>query len=197
MSAKQASCWSVLFLLGLSVWVLVAVAGCNEGRDAGAIQPETVTDYLHAVIEADRTFYTMQVVERLQKQGKMVATEDWRVKHTLPLPAQFLKESSALAALTGTKVRYSLIGLYPINPHNAPHTEFEKKGLEQVELNPAQSYTGYVMDGTDRYFTAVYADRAVTAACVTCHNAHPGSSKKDFKLNDVMGAIVISIPVTR
>jgi hypothetical protein len=47
--------------------------------------------------------------------------------------------------------------------------------------------------GANRYFEAVYADLAVTQACIGCHNAHPDSPKRDFKLNDVMGAIVISI----
>ncbi|MGH7206742.1 MAG: Tll0287-like domain-containing protein [Nitrospiraceae bacterium] len=158
---------------------------------------ETVADYLHAVIEADRTFYTIQVVERLQKRGKMVASEDWRVSHTLPLPAQFLMESNELATLTGTKVRYRLIGLWPINPQNAAATEFERKGLEDVRMNPESRHSGIITSGGERYFQAVYADRAVTQACIGCHNAHPRSPKRDFKLNDVLGAIVITIPVER
>lgn len=49
--------------------------------------------------------------------------------------------------------------------------------------------------GETRYFQAVYADLAATQACLGCHNAHPDSPKRDFKLNDVMGALVITIPV--
>jgi hypothetical protein len=177
----------------LTCWSLSA-CGKQPGATAG-IPPETVADYLHAVVEADRTFYTVQVVERLQKRGKMVASEDWRVSHTLPLPAQFLMESSELAAKTGTKVRYRLIGLWPINPQNGPATEFERKGLEDVRMNPERRYSGMVTSGGERYFQAVYADRAVTQACIGCHNAHPRSPKRDFKLNDVMGGIVISIPL--
>ncbi|MGH7235927.1 MAG: Tll0287-like domain-containing protein [Nitrospiraceae bacterium] len=161
------------------------------------IPPETVADYLHAVVEADRTFYTIQVVERLQKRGKMVASEDWRISHTLPLPAQFLMESSELAAKTGTKVRYRLIGLWPINPQNGPATEFERKGLEDVKMNPERRHSGIVTMGGERSFQAVYADRAVTQACIGCHNAHPRSPKRDFKLNDVMGGILIAIPLSQ
>src|SRR4051812_16376561 len=69
------------------------------------IPPETVADYLHAVIEADRTFYTLHVVERLKASGTIAAAEDWRAKkNVLPLPAQFLRESGELAAMTGSKV---------------------------------------------------------------------------------------------
>jgi len=189
--------WGViLMMLGTGALIGCAPAADQSGTHV-SIPAETVADYVHAVIEADRTFYTMQVVERLQKQGKMVASEDWRVKHTLPLPAQFLKESSELAAMTGTKVRYHLIGLWPINPSNGAATDFERKGLEAVRQHPEQAYTGYLAEGDKRYFGAVYADRAVTQACIGCHNAHPASPKKDFKRDDVMGAIVITIPLDR
>jgi len=178
----------------LTCWSLSA-CGKQPGATAG-IPPETVADYLHAVIEADRTFYTIQVVERLQKMGKMVASEDWRVSHTLPLPAQFLMESNELAAKTGTKVHYRLIGLWPINPQNGPATEFERKGLEDVRMNPERQHSGMVTSGGERYFQAVYADRAVTQACIGCHNAHPKSPKRDFRLNDAVGGIVITIPLS-
>lgn len=100
----------------------------GRAADLPGISPETVTDYIHAVIEADRTFRTIHVVERMQKQGGSPAAEKLRVeKKTLPLPVQFLAEASDLASKTGTKVRYRLISLWPINPHNAPDGESEKK----------------------------------------------------------------------
>lgn len=186
------------FAIIVALLILPTLSTCAPDTSARVSLPiETVADYVHAVIEADRTFYTIQVVERLQKRGKMVASEDWRVSHTLPLPAQFLMESNELAALTGTKVRYRLIGLWPINQQNAPATEFERKGLEDVRMNPERRNSGIVTSGGERYFQAVYADRAVTQACIGCHNAHPKSPKRDFKLNEVMGGIVITIPVER
>jgi len=183
----------VATMIVLGCWILSA-CGKQPGTAAG-IPPETVADYLHAVIEADRTFYTVHVVERLQNRGTLVASENWRVANTLPLPAQFLMESSELAAKIGSKVRYRLIGLWPINPQNGPTTEFERKGLEDVQAHPERPYTGTITSGKDQFFEAVYADRAVMQACIGCHNAHPKSPKRDFKLNDTMGAIVITIPV--
>jgi len=35
----------------------------------------------------------------------------------------------------------------------------------------------------------------VAHACAECHNRHPNSPRRDYKLNDVMGGIVITIPV--
>jgi len=167
-------------------------------KDSGAsikIAPETVADYVHAVIEADRIFYTLHVVERMQAKGLMTASENWRVSHTLPLPAQFLKESGELAAITGARIQYRLIGLWPINPQNAAASDFEKKGLEEVRAHPERPYTGVVTLGGNRYFQAIYADRAFAQACIGCHNAHPRSGKQDFKINDVLGGVLISFPL--
>jgi hypothetical protein len=189
---------TVLAVTGTLVLCLSGSASSATGSDLPGIPPETVADYIHAVIEADRTFYTVHVVERMQKQGGAPAAENWRAqKKTLPLPAQFLMEASDLAAKTGTKVRYRLISLWPINPNNAPDDELEKKGLEAVRQQPEQSTTATVKIDGQTYFQAIYADRAVTQACVGCHNAHPHSPKKDFKLNDVMGGLVIEIPLSK
>ena len=39
------------------------------------------------------------------------------------------------------------------------------------------------------------ADRMASDACVTCHNTHPDSPKKDWKLKDVRGALEVVVPI--
>ena len=179
----------------VAVALLLIAVGSGAGEQRG-IPPETVADYLHAVIEADCTFYTIHVVERLEKGGGTKAAENWRSKKdVLPLPAQFLIESSELASTTGAKIRYRLISLWPINPTNAPDSPSEKRGLEVLREHPERAVTGTVKRGDRSYFQAIYADRAVSQTCVTCHNSHPASKKKDFSMHDVMGGLVIEIPL--
>ena len=187
--------WRLILTVG-TVMALSSFTMTARAADLPGIPPETVTDYIHAVIEADRTFYTIHVVDRLKKEGGAPAAENWRTeKKTLPLPAQFLAEASDLSSKTGTKVRYRLISLWPINPHNGPYDEAEKKGLEAVREHPERSATSTLKIGDQTYFKAIYADRAVIQSCVGCHNAHPHSPKKDFKVDDVMGGLVIEIPL--
>lgn len=186
----------ILVIATVVLFAIAFFAPISNASGQQGIPPETVADYIHAVIEADRTFYTIHVVERMQKSGGATAAENWRAEqNVLPLPAQFLMESSDLAAKTGTRIRYRLISLWPINPHNRPYSETEKNGLEAVRQHPERSVTGTVKDGDRTYFQAIYADRAVSQACIGCHNAHPKSSKKDFKMNEVMGGLVIEIPL--
>ena len=67
--------------------------------------------------------------------------------------------------------------------------------MDAITKNPDQPYTGEETLGKDRYFTAVYADRAISDACVGCHNKHEESPRHDFKLNDVLGGIVIRVAI--
>jgi Protein of unknown function (DUF3365) len=189
---------SIAFGIVTVVVTLLLIAAATRAGEQQGIPPETVADYLHSVIEADRTFYTIHVVERLEKGGGTKAAENWRAKKdVLPLPAQFLIESSELAATTGAKIRYRLISLWPINPINAPNDPAEKQGLRSLGEHPERAVTGIVKRGERSYYQAIYADRAVSQACVTCHNGHPSSQKKDFAMHDVMGGLVIEIPLER
>ncbi|RMH07070.1 MAG: DUF3365 domain-containing protein [Nitrospirae bacterium] len=164
-------------------------------RPTTGIPPRTVADYLHAVIEADRTFYTQHVVERMEAMLIVTASERWREEQALPLPAQFLQEASRNLGLEQRPFRYRLISLWPINPKNAPESERERHDLEQVVKY------GEVVENTTHidgrlYFRAIYPDRAVSRACISCHNAHERSPKRDFKLNDIMGGLEILIPLS-
>jgi hypothetical protein len=184
-----------MLVLGLGVaGVTLPSSATTEGTSV-SVPVEMVADYVHAVIEADREVYTRHVVERMQAKGVVVASENWEQKNTLPLPAQFLMESGRIMAKKGIGIQYRLISLWPINKRNVASSEFEKTGLGAVLTHPTKPHTGFVKEGGVRYFQAVYPDLAVTQACIGCHNAHPDSPKRDFKINEVMGAMVISIPV--
>ena len=187
------------FVLGtLSILVVVFVYwGTSSGaKDCGGIPAEKVADMVHAVIESNRTFYTVHVVERMQAKGVVVASENWRDENTLPLPAQVLQETARIAVNTKARIGYKLIGLWPINKQNRPKTESELRCLTETLKNPDRPYTEVIMNGTDAYLQAIYADKAVSQACIGCHNAHPDSPRHDFKQNDVMGAIMVTVPLS-
>ena len=190
----------------LILGAVIAMSAVLATRDVPAVEkhsetlkgipPETVADFLHAVIMAHRDFYTTHIVNRLLQEGVVEVSEDWRATNSLPLPVQFLKETSEMAELTGAKVRYHLISQWPINKANAPVTEFERRALEQVQKHPNRPYSGIIGRGSEQFFGAVYADLAVTRVCIDCHNLHPNSPKSDFKIDDVMGGLVIVFPLS-
>lgn len=168
----------------------------NSEEDA-TVAPEVVADYIHSILEADRTVYAKYIVNRLQKNNIIYPSENWWEENTLLLPAQFLLNASDLIKNMRLGLDYRLISLWPINPRNGAANEFERAGLESVASQPLRPYIGKTKVGNKSYFQAVYPDIAVTPACVSCHNAHPKSPKNDFKLFDVIGGIVVSVPINQ
>jgi hypothetical protein len=155
-----------------------------------------MADALHAVMESDRTVYTQLVVNRLQNDENIIkASEHWKDDKALPLPAQMFRYGSEMVAKKTEDFSYQLLSMWAVNKQNAPRTEVEKTGLKFVAENKGQNYYSEETLGGQKYFTAVYADVAVAPACVSCHNAHQDSPRTDFKLGDVMGGVVLRIPM--
>lgn len=157
---------------------------------------EQVADALHLVLETDRTVYTRLIVNRLANQEKVIeAHEDWLEKKALVLPAQMFRAGSEMVAEKGAKWSYRLISEWPINDQNVARTPAEAEGLKAVAANGAKPFYKEETIGGTKYFTAVYADRAVARACITCHNDHKSSPRNDFKMGETMGAVVLRLPM--
>lgn len=173
-----------------------ALACAALPSSAQGISPQTMTDALHAVMAADRTVYTKLIVNRLQNDEKVLkASEHWKDEKALVLPAQMFRYGAEEVAKTNKSFSYSLLSLWPINKQNAPRTPAEKEGLQYVVDNPAKAFYKEETLAGKKYFTAVYADRAVAPACVTCHNDHKDTPRSDFKIGMTMGGVVIRVPV--
>lgn len=157
---------------------------------------QQMTDWLHLVMASDRTVYTRLIVNRLQNKEKVIkASEHFEDDKALVLPAQMFRFGAEMVGEKTDDFSYSLLSEWPINKQNAPRTEVEKVGLAFIGANKGQNYYATEELGGKTYFTAVYADTAVAPACVTCHNDHKDTPRTDFKIGDVMGGVVIRVPI--
>ncbi len=185
------------------VWTAAALgcgllAGSSEVKSHKLtfISPRKMADSLHEVIAADREAYARLIVQRLDaEEHRLTTTEDWRAAHGLPVPAQMLREAGQSIQMRGAEFSYTLRSLWPINPSYGPQTEVEQTGLEAVARHPEENYYSEETLGGRSYFTAVYADLATLPCCAECHNRHPRSPRHDFQTNEVMGAIVVRVPL--
>ncbi|MFQ5450498.1 MAG: DUF3365 domain-containing protein [Nitrospinaceae bacterium] len=118
------------------------------------VSPIIATDYIHLVIEADRTIYAKMIVERLGDAISLKATENYLQENTLPLPAQFLLLASENVTSKGLGMTYRLMSLWPINPQNRPNDGFDQKGLEEVRKNPNKPFTTIFTSKGKRMFKA-------------------------------------------
>jgi hypothetical protein len=183
--------------------VSISIAGVSIASASGdaTVSVKAMADALHLVMDSDRSVYTKTIVNRLVKKEKVIkASEHFEDDKALALPAQMFRFGSEMAMKRAEKLddvnfSYTLQSLWPINKQNAPKTDAEKEGLKFVVENKGKNYYTTETLGGQKYFTAVYADTGVAPVCVSCHNKHPDTPKKDFKLGDVMGGVVIRIPV--
>jgi hypothetical protein len=173
-----------LMLVGM---VVLAGAGC-ERQPAGpgarpepavTFKPQEMADALHAVIAADQKTYALQGGD----------------ENLMALHVQRLRQASETVQQEGAEFHYVLRSLWPTNPRNAPETDTEKTGLQYVLDHPGTNYYGGESLGGRRYFTAIYAEVATVNACADCHNRNPVSPKRDFKTGDVMGGLVVRVPL--
>jgi len=176
--------------------VLATACAAPGIANEATITPKQMADALHTVMAADRAVYTKLIVNRLQNEEKVIkASEHWKDDKALVLPAQMFRFGSEEVAKKTKAFTYTLLSEWPINKQNAPKTAVEKEGLAAVAKNPTEGFYKVETLGKKKYFTAVYADPAVAPACVTCHNDHKDSPRTNFKLGEVMGGVVIRIPV--
>jgi Protein of unknown function (DUF3365) len=189
--------------VGIAV-VLLGFSGCGENPTKPAaksptevtFKPQEMADALHAVIAADREVYSRHILQRLGAEEKLLkVSEHWQEDKALPVPAQVLRMGSEAVQQQGAEFHYILRSIWPINPRNAPETPTERKGLQAVLDHPDSNYYAEESLGGRRYFTAVYPDRATVPSCVECHNGHAAGGKTDFKLGDVMGGMVVRVPL--
>lgn len=189
-------------ILGASAAITIMASTAVYAEVSNAtVSVKSMADALHLVMDSDRSVYTKKIVNRLVKKEKVIkASEHFEDDKALVLPAQMFRFGSELAMKRAKKMddvdfSYTLQSLWPINKQNAPKTDAEKAGLKYVADNKGKNYYTTEKLGGQTYFTAVYADTGVAPVCVSCHNKHPDTPKKDFKIGDVMGGVVIRIPV--
>ncbi|MDJ0901704.1 MAG: DUF3365 domain-containing protein [Xenococcus sp. MO_188.B8] len=201
-------------LITIAIMVTFTAIACGGGGTTQSstevgIPPEKVVDYIHTVLLADRTAYTKHVVNRLKKlEGKdkpdgvinAEATETWQDTDGVPLPAQMFRLGSEVALENTTEFTYNLISTWYINDNHNPKSEFEKTAMEEVNKT-GEPYKDYQEIAGQTYYSALYPDKAVAEACVSCHNTHPIHLErypdKKFELGEVMGGIIINLPVDK
>lgn len=199
-------------LFALAAAICFTAVACSGGGGGTAtatgpmIAPDLVADYIHTTLAADRTAYTRHVVNRTKVlEGKpkedgvldVESTEGWQQTDGVPLPAQMFRLGSEIANESG-QFTYSLVSSWNLNDNQAPKGDFESGAIVEME-ETGEPVKGYQEVGGQAYFSAMYPDLAVAEACVTCHNTHPIHLErypdKVFEMGEVMGGIVINIPV--
>ena len=110
----------------------------------------------------------------------------------IPLPATLSLELGKVISEHQHNITYRFVSDYPF-ANRAPHVldEFEADALRRLRENPNQMITAFEL----RLHRPGSLGRAGDhgQACVSCHNSHPQSPKRDWKVGDVRGLQEVTI----
>lgn len=82
------------------------------------------------------------------------------------------------------------------NPAKIPGTEWESESTSALIKDPSSPRNKIEKSGGKSRLLYMAADFASTPACVSCHNSLPESPKRDYELGDMMGSLVVTVPLT-
>ena len=149
------------------------------------------------VLRNARSLYSEEVVSKVVKDNSMVASHIYEnLVKTIPIPATFLIELGEQISEenSGTEVRLYSDYPFPNRTDGGPHDEFEWEALARLKQNPQSHFFRVESSQGNRTFRFAQAD-IMQASCIACHNAHPDSPRKDWKIGDVRGVLEITTPL--
>lgn len=176
---------ALFVLLALYLGVSAPAALPDVGHGEQRIPAAQALQVLNAENAAIRALYTSEIVGAGKAVG-LKFDEQWKSEDVLagPLPALLLRETANRLQARMPELGLFLGSDYPIVKENLFKGEQARhyEALKQ-DLRPREFY-----DPQLKRTTAMFADMASAQACVSCHNEHPHTPKKDWKLNEPMGA---------
>ena len=195
--------WSLLALIVLlATFPLIAsLSQASASEDSLRTKAEEISTLTNSI----RSYYADNVVARIIKaEGKTKLSENYRDIHGgVPIPATFSIEMGALfdGSILDKRVSYRFISDHPFKNRGSHQLDnFEKNALNRFRKDRSlqelsKNETHFFQPSKYRLITPI----TMKASCVKCHNAHPGSTKKDWEVGDVRGiqeVIVRSNPFT-
>lgn len=178
----------IVLLVGLPVAILADLRELS--RTALTKQAEEFS----RIIDDVRNFYAQDVVARvIAAHGEVHPTNKFReIEGGIPIPATFSLELGKLIGDEGG-VGYRFVSDYPFKGRE-PHLldGFETEALTALRADPARPIVqsgGTLLNRTVRIATPILMGES----CVSCHNTHPDSPKKDWKVGDVRGIQEITV----
>ncbi|MBI5647366.1 MAG: DUF3365 domain-containing protein [Ignavibacteriae bacterium] len=146
-----------------------------------------------------RTFYAEELLPRVKLNGVPVTHDYLRDPRALPIPATMSIDLSKRLSATEQGYGIRVFSDYPFPwrvKEGGPRDDYERAALYELRRTGTKAFSRFEeMNGvlSLRYASPMLMEKA----CVSCHNTHPDSPKKDWKVGDVRGVQEITIPLEK
>jgi len=179
----------VILLCGLPIAVWLDLR--NLAESALSVQARD----LNSIITSMRAYYATNVVGRvLASPGQTRVVHNYsEVPGAIPIPATLSLELGSAISAQQSNIAYRFISDYPFKGR-ASHVmdDFERGALASLREDSNQQITD-VSASIFQDQVRLISPIVMGAACVDCHNTHPDSPKRDWKVGDVRGIQEVTI----
>jgi adenylate cyclase len=189
----------VLVMLVAALLAGLPIAVWLDLQDIAENALSTQAGDLNSLITSVRGYYATNVVGRvLASPGTTQVVHNYAdVPGAIPIPATLSLELGSVISAQQSNISYRFISDFPFKDRTAhAMDDFERNALASLRQNPNQRITE-VSASLFSDQVRLVAPIVMGAACVSCHNTHPGSPKRDWKVGDVRGIqeVAISQPI--
>lgn len=188
----------MLWLL-LAALLLLPVVMVSSISNATLAQMKMQAEEISSLATDIRSYYADNVIARLQAaEGRAVYSENYRDVHGgIPIPATLSIELGALFdnAHRDGRISYEFISDYPFAKRvTRPLDDFEIQALKAFRSDAdLKTYNQLSGNGLGRSSYRLATPVIMRKACVTCHNSHPDSPKRDWRVGDVRGIQEVTV----
>lgn len=142
-----------------------------------------------------RQFYAKEIVPKFQSNGMAVSHDFSGRADRIPVPATLIR-ALAESDMSGNGLR--LFSHQPFAFRKGEEVRldaFEVAALDWLEKNPQGEFHRIEQRAGGPVMRLARADVMVNETCTNCHNSHPDSPKRDWKVGDVRGVMAVTIPI--
>ena len=193
--ARHSLAWRVIAPVPLAIilataltWLIIPRVIANNSTDEAIRAGQQIAEQFKTI----RAYYTDNVVSKALKPKALKPSFDHKSQDdAIPLPATLIHDLSDLLSENDTSV--GLYSKYPFpNRKDRQLDDFQRQAWDYLSANPGATFSRNEMRSGKHIVRVAVADSMTVQACVNCHNSHPASPKKDWKLGDVRGVLEVA-----
>ena len=192
---KAIAAFTLLFML-MAIVSLIAIKKLQYSAST-ALAARTASVLVSTINQA-RTSYSQNAVAKLRSHPDISIESQYHQKqYAVPNPATFAIELGEAISAPEQGLILHTFSNYPFTSritNGGPQDDFQKLALAKLNSqSPVFERVEMIGDkNVLRHAEAIFMEES----CVDCHNYHPASPKKDWKVGDLRGAVDISIPLS-
>lgn len=177
-----------ILLIAGQMYRVFEETGYRASLEAAASYSTSISDF--------REYYSSQVVPRARAAGINTSHDYRHLETAIPLPATLTIEIGEKSSSRQSGGDFRMFSSYPFpwRKTGGPHNDQEREVLASLETGELKEFVAVEnIEGTNflRYAIPV----RMKESCVSCHNNHAESPRKDWRVGDVRGVQSVRLPI--